>query len=79
VIRHRLGVPKHEHPYFDDVDMHDCGAHGLRNAFLGSIRWPKSVGRVSGSLAGGLSFTLKNHFKVRKTGAGGEDMSEEGA
>ena len=21
VIRHRLGVPKHEHPYFDDVDM----------------------------------------------------------
>ena len=21
VIRHRLGVPKLEHPYFDDVDM----------------------------------------------------------
>ena len=21
VIRHRLGVPEHEHPYFDDVDM----------------------------------------------------------
>lgn len=21
VIRHWLGVPEHEHPYFDDVDM----------------------------------------------------------
>lgn len=50
----------------------------LRNAFLGSIRWPKSVGRAPGSLASSFSLTLQNHFKIRQTGAGGEDLSEEG-
>jgi len=50
----------------------------LRNAFLGFIRWPKSVGRAPGSLASGFSLTLKNHFKTWKQGLGGEDLSEEG-
>jgi hypothetical protein len=50
----------------------------LRNAFLGFIRWPKSVGRPTGSLASGFAFTLKNHFVIPIVGAGGEDMSKEG-
>jgi hypothetical protein len=33
VIRHRLGVPEHEHPYFDDVDM----LSGRRNDTWGSV------------------------------------------
>jgi hypothetical protein len=50
----------------------------LQEAFFGTIRWPKSVGRAPGSLASGFVLTLRNHFKIPKTGAGGQDMSEEG-
>ena len=43
----------------------------LRNAFLGSIRWPKSLGRPSGSLASGFSFDLTNHLENEPTDPGG--------
>ncbi|MGB7825892.1 MAG: hypothetical protein WBL86_06185 [Pseudolabrys sp.] len=35
VIRHRLGVPEHEHPYFDDVDMVGPGEETILGAALG--------------------------------------------
>jgi hypothetical protein len=69
---------------FNQVAFDKWAAHStersrlLRNAFLGFIRWPKSVGRASGSLASGFALTLTNHFKVGITGAGGQDMSQEG-
>jgi hypothetical protein len=35
VIRHRLGVPEHQHPYFDDVDMVGPGEETILEAALG--------------------------------------------
>ena len=35
VIRHRLGVPEHEHPYLDDVDMVGPGEETILGAALG--------------------------------------------
>jgi hypothetical protein len=35
VIRHRLGVPKLAHPYFDDVDMVGPGEETILGAALG--------------------------------------------
>jgi len=35
VIRHRLGVPEHEHPYFDDIDMVGPGEETILGAALG--------------------------------------------
>jgi hypothetical protein len=35
VIRHRLGVPEHGHPYFDDVHMVGPGEETILEAALG--------------------------------------------
>ena len=49
------------------------------NMFFGRIRWPKSIGCFSGgSLAGGFTFKLQNHFTIHYVGAGGEDVVNDG-
>src|SRR5262249_55823700 len=50
----------------------------LREAFLGTIRWPKSVGRAPGALSSGFSLTLKNHFIDPVSSRGAGDVSNEG-
>jgi hypothetical protein len=50
----------------------------FQNTFWGSIRWPKTLGRMPGRLSNGFSLKLQNEFDIKSVGAGGEIIDKTG-